>query len=142
MKKSGVSRITMSLPPELLQSFEQVISSIGYDRSKALQQAMRDFITEYQWEYDPLASAVGTVTLIYDHNVRDVETQLTNIQHSHTQIISSTTHIHLDSDYCLLVIVVNGRAEEIQQLAKQIRSLRGVNQLKVTSLMTSVPGAS
>jgi CopG family nickel-responsive transcriptional regulator len=134
MPKTGVTRISMSLPPQLLEEFDEVITKIGYDRSKAIQQAMRDFITEYQWEYDPLTNLAGTITFIYSHEVPGLETELTTIQHQYTEVISSTTHIHLDH-HCLLAVVVNGSANEIKELASKLRSQRGIHQLKVTSLL-------
>ncbi|MFX1509162.1 MAG: nickel-responsive transcriptional regulator NikR [Promethearchaeota archaeon] len=136
MPKSGVTRISMSLPPSLLKEFDQVTANIGYDRSKAIQQAMRDFISEYRWDQDPDTSAVGTITIIYDHDVSGLEAELTRIQHQHTHLITSVTHIHLDTHNCLLVIVVKGRAATMKQLATELQGLRGIYQLKVTSMMT------
>lgn len=135
MAKPGVARITISLPPDLLQDFEKVIAQINYDRSKAIQQAMRDFITEYRWDYDAKSYAVGTITLIYDHEVQGLEAKLTKIQHHNPEAISSSIHIHLDASHCLLVIVVNGEAGNIRELTKQLKGLRGVKQIKLTSLM-------
>lgn len=134
MAKTGVTRISMSLSPQLLEEFDEVITKIGYDRSKAIQQAMRDFITEYHWEYDPLTNLAGTITFIYSHEIPGLETELTTIQHQFPKTISSTTHIHLDH-YCLLVVVVNGPAKDIKALASKLQSLRGIHQLKITSLM-------
>jgi CopG family nickel-responsive transcriptional regulator len=137
MPDSGVARISISLPPSLLEDFDQMTANIGYDRSKAIQQAMRDFISEYKWQYIPKASAVGTITLIYTHDIQGLESELTTIQHQHTDIVSSTTHIHLDTHHCLLVIVVKGQADEIKELASQLQGLRGIHQLKLTSLMVA-----
>jgi CopG family nickel-responsive transcriptional regulator len=136
MSKPGVARISISLPPHLLNQFDQVTATIGYDRSKAIQQAMRDYISDYRWDYEPSALAVGTITIIFDHDIVGLEGELTAIQHQHTNLITSTTHIHLDSHHCLLVIVVKGQADEIKELATQLQSLRGIHQLKVTSLMS------
>lgn len=138
MSKSSVTRISISLPPNLLEDFDQVTSNIGYDRSKAIQQAMRDFISEYHWELDSTASAVGTITIIYDHDIPGLEGELTKIQHQHTTLISSTTHIHLDTHHCLLVIVVKGKTAKIKELATQLQSQRGINQLKVTSMKEEI----
>ncbi len=142
MSKSGVARISISLPPGLLEEFDRVTSNIGYDRSKAIQQAMRDFVSEYRWEYDKLASAVGTITIIFDHDIPGLEGELTRIQHQHTDLITSATHIHLDSNHCLLVIVVKGEALKIKRLATQLQSLRGIHQLKITSMMDEVSAQS
>jgi len=135
MSKTGVARISISLPPNLLEDFDQVTTSIGHDRSKAIQQAMRDYISEYRWDHEPGASAVGTITIIFNHDIAGLEGDLTAIQHQHTNLITSATHIHLDGHHCLLVIVVKGQAVEIKELATQLQSLRGIHQLKVTSMM-------
>ncbi|MFX0204018.1 MAG: nickel-responsive transcriptional regulator NikR [Candidatus Hodarchaeota archaeon] len=137
MSKPGVARISISLPPNLLEEFDNVIQRIGYDRSKALQQATRDFITSYRIEYDPNAIAVGTITLLFDHDISGLEAELTDVQHHHTDLITSTTHIHLDGHHCLLVIVVKGQASRIRQLTTELQSLRGVQQIKLTSLMAN-----
>lgn len=137
MSKLGVARISISLPPNLLEEFDDVIQRIGYDRSKAIQQATRDFITSYRMEYDPQATAVGTITLLFDHDVPGLEAELTDIQHHHTNLITSTTHIHLDGHHCLLVIVVKGQATRIHQLTTTLQSLRGIQQIKLTCLSTN-----
>jgi CopG family nickel-responsive transcriptional regulator len=137
MSDQGVARITISLPPPLLDEFDQVIVPMKLDRSKAMQQAIRDFLTEYRWEHDAVAPAVGTVTLIYDHSVRGLEAKLTDIQHQQPDIITASMHTHLDENHCLLVVIVKGRAGEIQKLAKLLKGLRGVAQLKLTSLMVT-----
>ncbi|MFX0168267.1 MAG: nickel-responsive transcriptional regulator NikR [Candidatus Hodarchaeota archaeon] len=137
MTESGVARISISLPPLLLDELDEVTREIGLDRSKALQQAIRDLITNHRLEYKPTARGVGTVTLLYHHDVPGLETELTDIQHHHTELITSTTHIHLDGHHCLLVIVVKGQASQIHQLAITLQGLRGIRQIKLTLLTTS-----
>ena len=137
MSKPGVARISISLPPNLLEELDNVIQRIGFDRSKAIQQAIRDFITSYRIESDQKASAVGTITLLFDHDIPGLEAELTDVQHQHSALISSTTHIHLDGHHCLLVIVVKGQAKRIHQLTITLQSLRGVQQIKLTCLTTN-----
>jgi CopG family nickel-responsive transcriptional regulator len=92
----GVSRFGVSMPSELLKEFDEMVARMGYDRSKAIQLAMRNFLTEFMWKYEEEGVAAGTMTIIYDHEVRGLEESLTDIQHHCRNIISSTTHIHLD----------------------------------------------
>jgi len=48
------------------------------------------------------------------------------VQHDcHHQIVS-TTHVHMDHHNCLEVIVVRGKAIEVQELADQLAALKGV----------------
>jgi len=137
MSDQGVARITISLPPPLLDEFDEVIAPMKLDRSKAMQQAIRDFLTEYQWKHDITAAAVGTITLIYDHGIRGLEAKLTDIQHHQPELITASMHAHLDASHCLLVVVVKGTAGAIQKLARLLKGLRGVAQLKLTSLMAA-----
>jgi CopG family nickel-responsive transcriptional regulator len=139
MSDQGVARITISLPPRLLDEFDEVIVPMKLDRSKAMQQAIRDFLTDYRWKHDTAAMAVGTITLIYDHGVRGLEAKLTDIQHHKPDLITASMHTHLDASHCLLVVVVKGAAGAIQELAKLLKGLRGVTQIKVTSLMVAKP---
>ncbi|MFX1475857.1 MAG: nickel-responsive transcriptional regulator NikR [Promethearchaeota archaeon] len=138
MTKPGTARISISLPPDLLREFDSAIKQMGLDRSKAIQQAMRNFISEYRWEHSPTAFTVGTITLIYHHDVRGLESELTDIQHQYPDLITSSTHVHLDAVHCLLVIVVKGQAKAMQSLASKLKGLRGIKQLKLTGLAGSI----
>lgn len=131
MAEKGVLRFSVSVHPELLTEFDETIKRMHYDRSKAIQLAMRSFLTEYKWEYDEEGLAAGTMTLIYDHDARGLEESLTDTQHLHMDTISSAMHVHLDEKNCLLVIAVKGKIKTIQNLAKDLVSKRGIKQLKL-----------
>lgn len=75
---------------------------------------------------NPEALVVGTVTLIYDHHSRLLPEKLTNLQHENHELIISTTHVHLDHDTCLEVIVVRGASRKIQQVADMLIGTKGV----------------
>ncbi|MDW8044606.1 MAG: nickel-responsive transcriptional regulator NikR [Nitrososphaerota archaeon] len=131
---SGVVRFSVSVSPELLKEFDEVTNIIGYDRSKAIQQAMRNFLNEYKWRYEEKGLAVGAIVLIYNHEVRGLEDSLTDIQHHYRDIIQSSIHIHLDEQNCLLQVVVKGEVMNIRRLAKDLMNRRGVKQLKLVTL--------
>ncbi len=136
MTKKGVLRFGVSVPPELLREFDETIARMGYDRSKAIQLAMRNFLTEYMWKYEEEGVAAGTMTIIYDHDVKGLEETLTDVQHLNRSIITSAMHVHLDEQNCLLVIAVKGEVKAIQNLAKELMSKRGIKQLKLTTVMS------
>jgi CopG family nickel-responsive transcriptional regulator len=131
----GVSRFGVSVPFELLEEFDEAISCMGYDRSKAIQLAMRNFLTEYTWESKGESFAAGTLTIIYDHETRGLEENLTDTQHLHRDIITSAMHVHLDERRCLSVIAVKGEVKAIQNLAKELMSKRGIEQLKLVTVI-------
>ncbi|RJS81969.1 nickel-responsive transcriptional regulator NikR [Candidatus Bathyarchaeota archaeon] len=127
--RKGVSRISISVPPELLKEFDLLVKEIGYDRSKAVQKAMRNFITEYKFR-ELEGEGVGALLVLYDHEIPGLDSLLTDVQHSYEDVITSSMHIHLDKRRCLEIIAVKGELGRIQDLAKKLTSKRGVIQFK------------
>ncbi|MEM1767495.1 MAG: nickel-responsive transcriptional regulator NikR, partial [Candidatus Bathyarchaeia archaeon] len=122
---------SVTLPEDLLKEFDEVINRMGYgNRSKAVQDAVRLFISERKWLQEESGIQAGVLMLLYDHEVRGVEDTLTDIQHNYADIISSTMHIHLTERDCLEAIAVKGEAEKIRRLSDELSSKRGVKLLK------------
>ncbi len=128
-------RFGMSLDSELLERFDKLMEKKGYkNRSEALRDLMRDILVREEWESNE--EIVGTITLVYDHHVRELSDRLTDIQHDHAESVLSTMHIHLDHENCLEVIVVRGSASEVQKFADNLISARGVKHGKLTATTT------
>lgn len=124
-------RFAISLDSDLLENFEQTRIRQNYaSRSEAIRDLIRDHLVEQDW--DDRRHAMGTVTLVYDHHVRDLTDKLTNIQHDHHELVLSTMHVHLDHDNCLEVLVVKGKGSHIRSLADQLISAKGVKHGKLT----------
>src|SRR5438876_4720973 len=114
---SDLARIGVAIDSELLDKFDRLIGQRGYtNRSEAFRDLIRDELVQKSWE-SPEADVVGTVTLVYDHHVRMLSEKLTDMQHEHHKNILSTMHVHLDHDNCLEVLVVKGRARNVQKIA-------------------------
>jgi CopG family nickel-responsive transcriptional regulator len=130
-----VERISFSTPPALLKQFDESLKMLGYkDRSKALQIAMRNFVTEYAWKDREDEQGAGVILLTYDHESHGLQEALTDTQHQFRGVVNSTTHIHLDQSRCLEIISVRGEIGRIQRLAKQIMKKHGVTQLKLSTV--------
>jgi len=136
----AVARFTVSLPPELLTTFDEVCAHKGYaSRSEAIRDAIRDYLVAHHWSAEEVdGEVVGTITLVYDHEVRRLSDELLERQHrNHTRVLSSM-HVHLDPRNCLEVVVVKGTGPEVAALADELISLRGV---KHGRLVSSTAGA-
>ena len=122
----NITRFGVSIEPELLKKFDKLIKKKGYtNRSEAIRDIIRkNLITEKT--QDPQAEAIGTLTMIYDHHTGNLTNRLLDIQHEHTKEILSTTHIHIDHHNCLEVLVLKGKTGNIQKLADNIKSLKGI----------------
>jgi len=131
MKK--IVRAGVTFPSDLLKDFDETIRKMGYaNRSKAVQDAVRLFVSEYKWLSEEKGTKVGLIALVYDHEVRGLETALTDVQHEHNRIICSTMHVHLNEHDCLEAISVKGEASEIKKLTEQITAKKGVKHVKVS----------
>jgi len=121
-----VVRFSVSTDGRLLDRFDALIAEKGYvNRSEAIRDLIRSALVEEELA-DDTASAVGTVTLVYDHHFSDLGDKLTEHQHTHHESIVSTLHIHLDHHHCLEVIVLKGPSGEIRRLADSLLGTKGV----------------
>ena len=126
-----IVRVGVTFPPDLLKEFDEIISKMGYNsRSKAIQDAVRLYVSEKKWLREEKTNQTGVLLMVYDHEVKGLESELTEAQHHHAQLISSTLHIHLSERDCLEAIAVKGKASEIRKLSDELATKRGVKILK------------
>ncbi len=137
-----VARFTVSIPPDLLEGFDNVCAKKGYSsRSEAIRDAIRDYLVSHAWdeaETQSDAELVGSIVLLYDHEIRKLSEELLEHQHHHHSHVLSSLHVHLDARNCLEVIVVRGNRAEVTQLADSLIALKGV---KFGRLVVTAPDA-
>ncbi|MFH1773804.1 MAG: nickel-responsive transcriptional regulator NikR [Methanobacteriota archaeon] len=130
-----VERFSISISPKLLKKFDAILKERGYaNRSEGIRDLIRDYIVASEWEKKE-GEVIGSLTLLYDHDIRGVSDRLTNLQHDHAAHILTSMHVHLDEHNCLEVLVIRGRAEEVKKISDQLISSRGVKHGKL--VMTS-----
>lgn len=126
-----IDRFGVSIPRELVQAFDARIRQKGYsNRSEAIRDIMRDYLVEGEWESDS-GQVIGTVTIVFDHETRELTHALTDLQHRFSASIICATHVHLDEHNCLEVIVVKGSSHEVRTIADRLISTRGVKHGKL-----------
>jgi CopG family nickel-responsive transcriptional regulator len=126
-----IIRVGVTFPPDLLKDLDEIIGKMGYEsRSKAVQDAVRLFVSERKWLQEDESNQTGILLMVYDHEVRGLESELTETQHHHSSLISSTMHIHIGEKDCLEAIAVKGKASEIRKLSNELTTKKGVKILK------------
>ena len=121
-----ITRFGVSIEPDLLKKFDKIIKMEGYtNRSEAIRDLVRKNLIREE-NKNPNAESIGTLTMIYDHHTGNLTNKLLDLQHDHTKEILSTTHIHIDHNNCLEVLVLKGKTGKIQKLADNIKSLKGI----------------
>ncbi|MDB4931458.1 MAG: transcriptional regulator, CopG family [Myxococcaceae bacterium] len=130
-------RFGVAMDGDLLQRFDEHITGKGYaNRSEALRDLVRADLVDAHLQRDGLA--VATLTLVYDHHVRELSEKLTDMQHELGEHVVSTLHVHLDHDHCLEVIVLRGPAGLIQTAADRLLATKGVEHGRLVA--TALPG--
>lgn len=122
----AVERVGVSFEPELLSKFDKLIKGQGYtNRSEAIRDLVRQAIIDSDIKAEK-GEVVGTLTIVYDHHVGDVTNRLLHLQHHHHAEISFTSHVHIDEETCLEILVVRGKAKEVRELSDNIRAIKGI----------------
>ena len=130
-----LKRFTVSLEEDLLEKFDDSISSQGYSsRSEAIRDLIRKQLVDEEWEQD--SEVVGVVTLVYNHHQSQLQERITDLQHRYYQLITSTTHVHMEHHNCLEVTIVKGKASSVRELAEAMIALRGVKNGNLTMSST------
>lgn len=120
-----LKRFSISLEDNLLEIFDRHIKSRRYNnRSEAIRDLIRKAFVKEEWEADK--QVMGVISLVYDHHQHKLQEKVTEVQHDYHHHIVSTTHVHMDHNNCLEVIIVRGKAKEVQDLADRLIALKGV----------------
>jgi CopG family nickel-responsive transcriptional regulator len=132
----AVIRFGVSLNKVLLERFDVMIARKGYaNRSEAIRDLIRDSLVTEEWE-SSASGTVGSISIVYSHDTRELTDTLTDLQHRYHKAIISSMHIHLDEHNCLEVIVVKGKAREIKAIADRLIGTKGVKHGKLSVTTT------
>lgn len=124
-------RFGVAMPKELLIKFDSLVRKKGYaNRSEALRDLVREHLVEEEWKLGN-KQTVGTISLVYEHDFKEISEVLTDLQHRYCKEIISTLHVHLDRENCLEVLVVKGKARKIKDIADRLISTKGVKHGKL-----------
>lgn len=133
MKKT--IRFGVSLDHHLLEGFDRLIKDKKYvNRSEAIRDLIRDQLVEEEWKFGE--KVVGTITIVYDHDVRELGETLAHFQHQYHKAVQSTLHVHLDERNCMEVLVVMGKGTAVRAIADRLIGTKGVKHGKLTMTTT------
>ena len=123
---SKLVRFGVSMDARVLAALDAIVARRHYtNRSEAIRDLVRTEQVREAWEKAE-GIVVGTLTLVYDHHVREVNERLVNLQHDHEDLVHSSMHVHLSHRMCLEVVVLKGKARKVQELADRLIAARGV----------------
>jgi CopG family nickel-responsive transcriptional regulator len=122
---SELVRFGVSIEKNLLDSFDRFITDHGFfNRSEAIRDLVREKLSiEKGFRTDAI---MGTVTIIYNHHIRNLSEHLTDIEHRFQNDILFSNHVHISHDLCLEVIVVKGNEKKLREFTNVIGGHKGV----------------
>lgn len=136
---SNVSRISISLPPALLEELDHMVASQGYgSRSQAIGDMVNYQLAEHKRKLGN-DIMVGTVTLLYDRSVRGLQKKLADLQYKHIDEVISSLHVHLTHNQVMEVILIQGHAHALQEIANEMITQRGVITGRLQLLAAVIP---
>ncbi len=126
-----IARFGVSLDQDLLRKFDELIEKEGYiSRSEALRDLIREKLVSSEID-NPDEDVVGSLTLLYNHDIPGLVNNLLELQHHSRVKIFATTHVHVDNHNCVEVLLARGKAGDVMELANAVRAQRGVIHGKV-----------
>jgi CopG family transcriptional regulator, nickel-responsive regulator len=131
----AIERVSLAIEKALLGKFDSLLAKrhLG-NRSEAVRDLIRRRLVEEEDVADR-REAVASLTLVYDHEQRELAERLVGAGHEHPARVLSTLHVHLDDQLCLEVMALRGKPAQLRHFADHLIGLKGVKhgQLVISS---------
>jgi CopG family nickel-responsive transcriptional regulator len=134
-----VTRISMSLPEDLLCDLDTMVTARGFvSRSQAINDVLYQTLVEHKRELGDGVMA-GVITLSYDNSVPGLQKGLADLQFRYINEVISSLHVHLMHNQTMEVLLVQGPARKLQAIADEMTSRRGVLSGKMHLIAAVMP---
>ncbi len=136
-----MERFTISLSDSLATDFDSWIQSRRYsNRSEAVRDLIRKAITTETLRHNQAEYSVATLSYVYNHHERNLAERLASLQHDAHDLVTSTTHVHLDHDNCLESLFLRGSTATILTFADLITAESGVRHSIINLIPVQLSG--
>lgn len=137
---TSLARLSMSLPAELFRQLDMMVEERGLpSRSQLISELIRHALAEHEARTRPDDMLAGTITLVYRGDRGRVRHQLAETQAAYLKEVISSQHVFLEDDQSLEVLLVQGPAVRLKELCDALRSIRGVQQLRLVTTTALLP---
>lgn len=124
-------RISITIDDDLYEMMEKTLAKLGeVNRSRFITSALNNYLSEVMIPEE--GQVFSLVVIIFNHEVGEVDKEITSVQHDYRDIIKVTTHIHLTEDLCAEVIHIVGDSRRVREIVNRLSKIeRGVKYLRV-----------
>ncbi|PTY06975.1 nickel-responsive transcriptional regulator NikR [Opitutaceae bacterium EW11] len=134
-----VARFSISIPCELAAELDRLVEKRGFkNRSQAVAEMV---LTELACQKEQVGteSMAGTLSLVYDYRRRNLQSTLSELQHTHYLKIVASMHVHLEQHHYLEVLLVQGPASQLRKMADDFATCKGVKSAKLQLTAFAIP---
>ena len=137
--ESKVQRISISLPEAVFRELDQLVEERGWEsRSQAISVMVTQAALEHREDKGDTLMA-GTITIVYDESKGNLLQQLAELERRYLDEVISSLHVQLENDHRIEVLLVQGPAHELQNIANELLALKGVKTGKLTLTTMLMP---
>jgi CopG family nickel-responsive transcriptional regulator len=135
MGRSRIVRFSVSLPSRLVERFGEACRTMGYrSRSKAVHDAISNFISEFEWMREDSGRITGAILVMYYMDRPGLISEISEIKRNFRGAICSTLNMIAGENKCIEIIAVRSKSKEVRELAKALMVKKGVRQVKTALL--------
>ncbi len=125
-RREGVQRISVSLPDSVFRELDEMIAERGIEsRSRLISELITQAVVAHKEDKGDEVMA-GTITLIYDEARGQLLQRLAELERIHVEEVISSLHVQLEDNHRIEVILVQGPAAKLRQIADRLVSCKGV----------------
>jgi CopG family nickel-responsive transcriptional regulator len=122
----SLRRITISMPEDTFLALDRLVTERGFDsRSQAIVEMIHQQAAEHLGKIGTQVMA-GTLTMIYDESKSTLLKDLSRVCREHITEVISSQHILLEDDHVLEVLLMQGPAATLRQIANELVTCKGV----------------
>jgi CopG family transcriptional regulator, nickel-responsive regulator len=128
----SLRRITISMPEDTFLALDRIVTERGFDsRSQAIVEMIHQQAAEHLGKIGTQVMA-GTLTMIYDESKSSLLKDLSRVCREHITEVISSQHILLEDDHVLEVLLMQGPANTLRQIANELVTCKGVKSTHLT----------
>ncbi len=138
-EKTGVERVSVSLPPEVVAGLDGLARARGFEsRSAALAWVIREQLREER-EENPEAVMAGSITLFFRQSRPGILEELAALKRKFIDEVIGTLQVQLTDGHLMEVLLVQGPVRKLRELTDAIVSCRGVKAGRLTLTSDIIP---
>jgi CopG family nickel-responsive transcriptional regulator len=128
----GVRRVTVSMTDETFQALDRLVQQRGFEnRSQAVSEMIHQHAAQHLGKIGTEVMA-GTLTIVYDESKSSLLRDLSRIFRDHIAEVISSQHVLLEDEFLLEVILMQGPARTLREIANKIITCKGVKTANLT----------